>query len=113
MNKNTAIPINKIITTKDTIIIKYKKMQDLNKIKLKIGTNENAEVEIKELKKPRIKIIGADNEFQKESNKDIEVSTVLISTKRTRKHKEIHNMQPTTGTFVSHLKLSLHNNTEN
>ena len=44
-------------------------------MKIKIGTNENAEVEIEELKKPRIKIIGVDNEYQEECNQDIEVDT--------------------------------------
>ena len=34
------------------------------------------------------------------------VSTVLISTKRARKKpKETHNMQPITGTYVSHIKI--------
>ena len=42
-------------------------------MKIKIGTNENAEVEIKELKKPRIKVIGVDNEYREECNQDIEV----------------------------------------
>ena len=42
-------------------------------MKIKIGTNENAEFEIEELKKPRIKIIGVDTEYQEECNQDIEV----------------------------------------
>ena len=33
------------------------------------------------------------------------VSTVLISRKRARKHKETHSMQPITGTYVSYIKI--------